>query len=174
MAAAFAGLALIGTTLGADLQLLGLLLTLGAALSWAVGNVLVKRTRTDAPILPLMAWLSLVPPLPALAVSAAVDGNPAILHALATASWRSIAAMLYIGAAATIVAYAIWGDLLRRHSTASVAPFALLAPCVGVVASALLFGERFGAVRCAGMALILLGLAIITVPLRRLASARRV
>jgi drug/metabolite transporter (DMT)-like permease len=47
-----------------------------------------------------------------------------------------------------------------------VAPFALLAPCTGVVASALLFGERFGALRYAGMALILLGLATILLPAR--------
>src|SRR5215472_10639568 len=48
---------------------------LAGASSWAVGNVMVKR-RTDIPIFPLVVWCSLVPPLPALAVSLAVDPVP--------------------------------------------------------------------------------------------------
>jgi O-acetylserine/cysteine efflux transporter len=168
MLAAFAGLALIGLTVGSDLRLAGLLLTLGAALSWAIGNVLVKRLPGDVPVLPLMAWLSLVPPLPALALSAWLDRGHSLFGALADASLSSVGAAIYLGAVATTLAYAIWGALLRRYSTASVAPFALLAPCVGVVASAIAFGEQFGPLRYAGMVLILLGLAIITLPLNRL------
>lgn len=173
MLSAFAGLALIGSTVGADLRLAGLLLTLGAALSWAIGNVLVKCVTNEAPLLPLMAWLSLVPPFPALAVSAYHDGGQSILDALGSASWRSIAAALYLGAVATTLAYTIWGDLLRRYPAASVTPFALLAPCVGVAASAAVFGERFGPARYAGMALILIGLVIITLPLGRVARRFR-
>jgi O-acetylserine/cysteine efflux transporter len=75
-----------------------------------------------------------------------------------------MAAVMYLGAIATMLAYAIWGSLLARYPTAMVAPFALLAPCTGVMASALIFGERFGAMRYAGMALILTGLTIIVLP----------
>jgi O-acetylserine/cysteine efflux transporter len=173
MLAAFAGLALIGLTVGSDLRLAGLLLTLGAALSWAIGNVLVKRIPGDVPILPLMVWLSLVPPLPALALSAWLDRGHSLFGALADASLSSLGAAIYLGAVATTLAYAIWGALLRRYSTASVAPFALLAPCVGVVASAMAFAEQFGPLRYAGMALVLLGLAIITLPLNRLSLVAR-
>ena len=67
---------------------------------------------------------------------------------------------LYLGAAAASV-YAIWGGLLGRHPAAAVAPSALLSPVTGVVASALVFGERFTSLRYAGMALILAGLAVI-------------
>src|SRR5499433_4340471 len=44
MAAAFAGLALIGMTVGADLKPAALGLAIAAASCWAVGNILVKRT----------------------------------------------------------------------------------------------------------------------------------
>jgi O-acetylserine/cysteine efflux transporter len=54
----------------------------------------------------------------------------------------------------------MWGSLLQRYSTAVVAPFALLSPCTGVLASALVLGEVFGPVRYVGMALIMIGLAI--------------
>jgi O-acetylserine/cysteine efflux transporter len=149
MAVAFIGLILIGSSVDADLTTLGLWLAMGSALSWAVGNVLVKRTR-DTPMLALMAWLSLVPPAPALAVSAVYDQQPFLVPGLLHASWRSLAAALYLGAIATTLAYAIWGRLLARYSAALVAPFALIAPCVGVAASALVFGEAFGAVRYGG------------------------
>lgn len=161
---AFCGLALIGLTLGADLTGIGLALALGAAFSWAVGNVLVKRLG-PIPMLPLLAWLSLVPPLPALLVSRLVDpGGASLVSALVHASLASLAAVIYIGAVATALAYAIWGSLLARYPTAAVAPFALLAPCTGVVASALIFGERFNFTRYAGMALIVIGLAIVVLP----------
>ena len=48
-----------------------------------------------------------------------------------------------------------------------VAPFALLSPCAGVVASVVVLGEGFGALRFSGMALILAGLAVILLPTRR-------
>ena len=160
MIVAFAGLVMIGLTVGVDLPLLALGLALASAFSWAIGNILVKRTR-GVRMFPLMVWLSLVPPLPAFIVSLYSDTDPAFFDALAGATWSSIAAALYLGAIATIFAYVIWGDLLNRYPAAMVTPFALIAPCVGVIASSFAFGEVFGPVRYGGMALILAGLAII-------------
>lgn len=168
---AFVGLVLIGLTVGQDLTYLGLGLTLAGAMSWAVGNVLVKRLgRVD--MLALMVWLSVVPPLPALALSALVDDGPSLLAAVTDASWTSLAAALYLGLVATTFAYAVWGHLLRLYPTALVAPFALLAPCTGVVSSAIVFGEQFGALRSLGMGLILLGLATTIVSPQSLAALR--
>jgi O-acetylserine/cysteine efflux transporter len=65
---------------------------------------------------------------------------------------------------ATVVAYASWGSLLQRYPTAAVAPFALIAPCKGILSSALIFREVFTPMRYAGMALILGGLAVIVLP----------
>jgi O-acetylserine/cysteine efflux transporter len=164
MTIAFAGLALIGATTGADLNLPALGLTLAGALSWAVGNVLVKRL-ASVPIFPLVVWASLVPPLPALLVSRAGDPSRPLVEAVLGASWLSLGAVVYLGALATTLAYAIWGRLLQRYSTAVVAPFALLAPCTGVLASALILGEVFSPTRYAGMALILAGLAVVVLPM---------
>ncbi|MBV8653302.1 MAG: EamA family transporter [Alphaproteobacteria bacterium] len=162
MAVAFAGLAVIGATVGADLKPLALGLALAGALSWAIGNVLVKR-HSAVPIFPLMVWCSLVPPLPSLLLSSVTDAR-SLVTALGDASWLSIAAALYLGTAATLFGYAAWGSLLRRYPAAMVTPFALLAPCTGIVSSALVFGEVFGPLRYAGMALILAGLAVIVLP----------
>jgi O-acetylserine/cysteine efflux transporter len=163
MAIAFAGLALIGWTTGADLDPAALGLALAGAFSWAIGNVLVKRA-ASVPIFPLVVWASLVPPLPALLVSSIRDQRPSLLDAVGSASWLSIGAAAYLGVMATVVAYAGWGSLLQRYPTATVAPFALIAPCTGVLSSALIFREVFSPVRYAGMALIVGGLAVIVLP----------
>ncbi len=159
-AVAFAGLALIGLTVGRDLTLIGLALCALSAVSWGVGNVLVKRL-PPVDMLRLMVWLSVIPPLPSLVLSIALDGPGALGPALASSSWLGRAAVLYIGLIATVLGYAIWGRLLSRYPAATVTPFALLIPFVAAYASSLAFGERFGPLRLAGMALVLLGLAVI-------------
>ena len=165
-ATAFAGLALIAATVGGDLTALGLGLTAVSAISWAIGNVLVKRL-PPVEMMNLMVWLSLVPPLPSLALSMALDGPTDLARALATASWLGIAAVLYLGVVATVFAYALWGMLLRRYPAATVTPFALLAPFVASYSSSLVFGERFSPLRLGGMALVLLGIAVIVLPVAR-------
>lgn len=160
MAVALGGLFLIAATVGGDLTTLGLALTVLSPVSWAVGNILLK-TLPRVEMLGLIVWLSLVPPVPALILSVALDGPAALTRALPQASWAGLAAAVYLGAVATLVAYAIWGDLLRRYPVAAMTPFALLAPLVAASASALVFGERFPPLRLAGMALVLLGVVVI-------------
>ncbi|WP_315836696.1 EamA family transporter [Bradyrhizobium prioriisuperbiae] len=170
MAVAFAGLILIGLTVGTDFKPLALGLALAGALSWAVGNVLVKRAPA-VPIFSIIVWASLIPPLPSLVISALQNHEPSFITAISDASFLGLAGAVYLGAAATM-AYAIWGDLLQSYPAGAVAPFALLSPCTGVLASALVFGEIFSPARYAGMALILLGLSIIVLPAEWLRAPR--
>jgi O-acetylserine/cysteine efflux transporter len=163
VALSFAGLVLILFTVDHDLTIVGFFLALGSAISWGVGNILLKHTE-DVDMLALIVWLSLVPPVPALALSLVLDGPFGLAGAIVDATWLALTAVLYLGLVGTILAYAIWGRLLRRYPTATVAPFALLVPFVGAFASSLVFGELFGALRLVGMALVLIGLAVIVLP----------
>jgi O-acetylserine/cysteine efflux transporter len=172
VAVAFAGLVLIVLTVGQDLTIVGFCLAMGSAISWGLGNVLLKRIN-DVEMLDLIVWLSLVPPLPALALSLLLDGPAGLTRAVSSASWLAVAAALYLGGVATILAYAIWGRLLRRYPAATVTPFALLVPFIGGYSSALVFGERFGPLRLAGMALVLLGISVIVLPWDRMMMDRR-
>jgi len=171
-ALAFAGLAAIAVTVGHDLTAIGLGLTGLAAMSFGLGNVLLKRLPpTDT--LGLVVWLSVVPPVPALGLSALLDGPRAWATAIVATTWREWLAIVYLGLVATVLAYAMWGWLLRRYASAIVAPFALLVPFVAAGASALVFGERFNGLRLAGMALVMLGLAIIVMAARDALSSAR-
>jgi O-acetylserine/cysteine efflux transporter len=170
MTIAFAGLALIGLRVGSELKLLSLALALGGAMSWAVGNMLVKSA-SEVPIFALVVWASLIPPVPALVVSSIdtgsfsfMDAVLSLMDAVLSARWLSIAAAIYLGALATIWGYATWARLLQRYPAGTIAPFALLAPCAGVLSSSLVFGEVFSPVRYAGMGLICAGLAIVLFP----------
>jgi O-acetylserine/cysteine efflux transporter len=173
LAVAFTGLAVIAGTAGHDLSLLGFAFTLVSPISFGIGNILLKKSggTTD---LSLMAWMSLVPPLPAVTLSLLLDGPEDFARAIAAAPWSGWAAALYLGVVATVLAYTIWGNLLRRYPVAAVTPFALLVPFVGALSSALAFGERFGPIRLLGMACVLLGLAVIVLPRSRRAVPRSV
>lgn len=161
MAVAFSGLALIGTTVGGNgVTAEGLTLCLLGAVSWSVGNVLL-RGAGPAPggAVALMAWLSLVPVLPLALLSLVLEG-PAAWAATAGAGWAGAASILYQAGPGTLLGYGIWGLLMARYPATTVAPFALLVPVFGAASAALAMGETFGPVRLAGMALVLAGLGV--------------
>ena len=169
MAVAFMGLALIGTTVGADgVTGLGLALCLAAAASWAMGNVLLRGAGSSpgGPIA-FMSWLGIVPILPLFALSLVVEGPAAIGQAMAGLNATGIAAVLYVAVAATTVGYGIWGFLMARYPATTVAPFALLVPVTGAASAALVMGESFGPMRLAGMALVVAGLGVTALRWRR-------
>ncbi|MBT2333206.1 EamA family transporter [Variovorax paradoxus] len=159
MVVALIGLLVITLTLNGSVPALAFALTLASALSWAIGNLAIKRL-PKVNMLHLMVWASLVPPAPALALSFVQDGPGALLWAVAHASMWGLLAPVYLGLLATVLAYAIWGDLLQRYPTSTVAPFALLAPAVGLSMSSLVYGESFSIARLSGMVLLLMGVAI--------------
>jgi O-acetylserine/cysteine efflux transporter len=171
MAVAFAGLALIALDFGAaPRDLTGLALVVLAAALWGIANLFMKEAR-GANALNLIVWVSLVPPLPLLLVSVALEGPETVSAALLGLDWTGIGAVLYIGLVATIVGFGLWGRLLSRYPAAVVAPFSLLVPIFGMSAGALLLGEPLGLLRIAAAMLVLAGLAIVALPWGPLSAA---
>jgi O-acetylserine/cysteine efflux transporter len=162
-AVAFAGLALVAFTVGANgVTPSGFLLLFGAAIFWAVGNVLIRRTgKVD--MLSLVSWMSLVPPVPFFLLSLVVEGPARIGAAIGGANWLTLGALLYIAVVSTTFGYAVWGHLLKLYPAATAAPFSLLVPVSGTISAALILHESFGPIRLIGMALILAGLAVLMI-----------
>lgn len=160
---ATAGLVCIAGTVGQDFDLRAFALILISPISFALGNILLKRVG-DVDMFGLIAWLSLVPPLPGLALAAAIDGPAAVWRSVLDTPALGWLSAIYLGIVATTFGYAVWGRLIRRYSAATVAPFALLVPFVGAATSSLAFGESFGPLRLAGMGLVLAGLALLLMP----------
>ena len=65
-----------------------------------------------------------------------------------------------------MLGFEIWLTMLKRHSAASVTPFALLVPIFGMASAAIALGERPSAVELIGGAVVLAGVAVSMRPAR--------
>jgi O-acetylserine/cysteine efflux transporter len=156
---AAAGLAVIGMQGGHAMTLAGFVLTLCAACSWALGNIVTKKVgKVD--LVGLVVWGSLIPPLPFLALSYAFEGPQRIVAALSGISAMSIFAIVYLAFIATLIGYGLWSRLLSRYPASQVAPFSLLVPIVGLASASLFLDEHLSTVQVVGALLVMAGLAV--------------
>lgn len=137
---------------------LPLVITLLAALSWAIGNVLSRRARA-ASGLSLVVWSGLVVPIPSLGLALAVDGPSAVGFALSHLSPAAVLSTVFTAVAASLIAYTIWNSLLARYPTSAVVPFTLLVPVIGILAAWAVYREQPTASELIGGAIMLGGLA---------------
>lgn len=167
LALAAGGLVVIGLHTDAQTSVAGLLLTLGAALSWGVANMVARRSgRID--MLAYVVWSSIfaVPPLFALAF--ALEGPAAIWRGLREADALTWGAVAWQSLGNSLFGYAAWGWLLARHPAALVSPMALLVPVFGLASSALWLHEELPFWKIAATLLVLGGLALnLAAPLLR-------
>jgi O-acetylserine/cysteine efflux transporter len=164
-AVALAGIVVIAVDRGgAGVPALAFVFCIGAAASWGVGNVITRVVRAPSAI-GLLTWSSLVPPLPLAALSLAVDGPHAVGHAFAHWGVGATLSTLYTVALCTWFGYGAWTWLLSRHPASHVAPFALLVPPVGLVTAWIARGEVPTPVELAGAAVVLVGLALLSLAL---------
>ena len=156
---AAAGLAAIGLDAGTHLAAAGFALCVAGGASWAAGNLIARRSGVTQG-LSLVVWGSAVatPPLALLAVLDAGGWRPAA-RALQHVDAAGLAALAYLVVAATVVGFGTWSALLGRYPAATVAPFTMLVPPVGLMASWLALGERPGPVALAGSAAVVAGIA---------------
>ncbi|MBW9401334.1 MULTISPECIES: O-acetylserine/cysteine exporter [unclassified Leclercia] len=148
---------------GQHVALLGFLLTLAAAFSWACGNIFNKKImqlETRPAVMSLVVWSALIPIVPFMLASWLMDGPTVMLNSLVTLDLTTILSLFYLAFVATIIGYGIWGSLLGRYETWRVAPLSLLVPVVGIASAALLLDEKLGALQLAGAILVMAGLYI--------------
>jgi drug/metabolite transporter (DMT)-like permease len=117
---------------------LGLLIALGAALSWAAGTVYLKWARMPADVVAVTAWQILVSFLVIAACMPVFEGTP---HLWSLTGW-GIFALAYQGVIGTGVAYFLWFNIVRRVPAATASLGSLCVPVVGIVSSMLILGDR--------------------------------
>ncbi|MCU6502160.1 EamA family transporter [Rugamonas sp. A1-17] len=143
-----------GTTAG------GFVLCLAAAAMWAASNIVVRRAQQATPhfdVVGFMVWCSLVPILPFVGLSLAFD-DPATRWSWTSAPLDTWISAAYLGWMATILGYAMWTRLLKRHPVNRVAPFSLGVPVVGISAGMIALGDVITGWQWAGIALIVASL----------------
>ncbi len=122
------------------MTLAGFILTLCAALMWALGNIATKKAG-KADMLGLVVWGSLIPPDTVLFIVLVAGRTDRIHDALASVQASSVFAVIYLSFIATLVGYGLWAWLMSRHPAAQVAPFSLLIPVIGAGGSGGLAGR---------------------------------
>ncbi|MET0858916.1 MAG: EamA family transporter [Telluria sp.] len=141
----------------------GFVLVLGSAAMWAASNIVVRRAQQATPqfeVVPFMVWSSLVPIIPFALLSLAFDA-PATRWQWTSAPLSTWLSLAYLGWFATILAYALWTGLLKRHALNRVAPFSLGVPVVGISSGMLVLGESVSAWQWAGVTLVVAALATV-------------
>lgn len=168
LAAAGLGLIVYRTVGRADtaMTLRGFLLMMGAALSWSCANLVVKSAgRID--MLGFMVWSSLFAVPPLVALHCLTDGSAGTLAILAAAPAGAWAAVLWQSLGNTLIGFGVWNWLLSRYPAATVAPLALLVPVFGMSSAALLLGESLPAWKLLAALLVVSGLTLNVVAVRR-------
>ena len=132
------GLAVLVYPLLGSNDLIGLVLALSTAVTWAAGTVYLKWARIDADPIAIAAWQLLVALVVTICCLLMFEGS---LH------WwpvhpRALGAMIFAGMAGSAFAYLLWFEIVRRLPATAAALGVLSAPVVGVVASTLVLGER--------------------------------
>jgi O-acetylserine/cysteine efflux transporter len=158
-ALALAGMGVIAAHTGQGTSMLGLVLVLLAALSWALGNQ-AGREAGSVNMLAYVVWAALFAVPPLLALSLLLEGPAAIAAGLAHATPLTWAAVLWQSAGNTMFGYACWAWLLSRYPAATIAPLSLLVPVFGFAASATLLGEPLPPWKIGATLLIMAGLAV--------------
>ncbi|OCC25429.1 hypothetical protein MB02_01910 [Croceicoccus estronivorus] len=138
---------------------LGLGLVLVAALSWALGNIAVRRAQPEN-MLSYVVWSALfsVPPLAGFAL--VIEGPERMASGIAAADSWTWAAVAWQSIGNTMFGYVAWGWLLNRHPSATVAPLALLVPVFGLGASALFLNEPLQLWKLVAFLLVMAGLSL--------------
>ncbi|MFV2198753.1 EamA family transporter [Nocardiopsis sp. LOL_012] len=138
IAVAVCGMAMVGWQRAEHAAVLPFLLTLAGAFGWAIGNTCNRLARPANP-LHLTLWMSVVPPLPMLALALAVEGPGPIAASLASvgtaAALPAVAGLAYTVVIGTVLGSGVWTWLMARHPAGVVAPFSMLVPVVGMAAA---------------------------------------
>jgi O-acetylserine/cysteine efflux transporter len=159
MLIAFGGITIIGVNLGEQSTLVGFLLILGAAISWAFCNVMIKLAG-QVNMFSLVLWTSLIPIIPMYTLSYIFEGPDALPQMLSQMTTLGWACLLFTVCGATWVGSTLWGLLLRTYSATVVVPFALLIPVFGITFGHLFLAEQFNLLTYAACGIVFLGLII--------------
>ncbi len=147
---------------------LGDLMVLESAAAWAAYSVAGKGLLQRYPPIAVTAYGMAVGMLLAVPVWLAA-GGAADLARLTAPGW---AAVLFLGACGTALAYFLWYRAMQRHAAGSVGAYMFLQPLVATSLSRVLLGESLTAPTIAGGLVILGGVYLVVWPSRAAAKRR--
>jgi O-acetylserine/cysteine efflux transporter len=153
------GLVMIVVYSGQESTIKGIFLVIIAALSWAVCNIIVKKTKPGN-MIAFIVWSSLFSAPAVLIMSVLVKGWAGVLSIPHDITYGSAFSVLFQAYITTIVGYMIWNNLMKKYPAAEVAPLSLFVPISGVISSYLFLGERLTKYQIISVIVVILGIFI--------------
>lgn len=134
----------------------GIMLALGAGMSWAAGTVYLKWARLDGDPTAITLWQVVFGVVVVAVFLLMFEGS---LHLNASA-W-SLFGLVYSGIIGSGLCYFLWFDIVRRLPASTAALGILSSPVIGVVTAMIVLGERPTWYDAVGFALMLAASAIV-------------
>lgn len=136
---------------------IGPVVMLIAAISWAVGTVVLKRAKFTMPVAVLTGWQLILGGIPVALGALAFDRE----FDPSTVSLQAWSATAFTVVGATIFCHWGWFKLVRRFPAVGISVGSLAIPVVGVAASAIGLGEPVGVEVLAALMLVVLALFLV-------------
>ena len=159
MLISFAGIVLIVGQPSLSEQLPAILLTAAGAMTWAVGQIMVKRLENPPSGFALTAWIGVFSGPQMILGSFMFEDSQ--LESLANASWIGWGVILYLALIMTVLGYGIWYHVLSRNHVSKVMPVMLLLPVFTIASSMLFLGEEPSPMIFIGAAVVIGGVSMI-------------
>lgn len=153
------GLIMIVINSGQESTIKGIFLVIFAALSWAICNIIVKKTK-PANMIAFIVWSSVFSAPAVLIMSVIVKGWSCVLSIPHDVTYGSAFSVLFQAYITTIVGYMIWNNLMKKYPAAEVAPLSLFVPISGVLSSYLFLDERLTNYQVVSVIVVIFGIFI--------------
>jgi O-acetylserine/cysteine efflux transporter len=160
IAIAFGGLVVMYGAPSVQANTVPALMVVGGALTWAIGQVLIKQVGNLGGFVTI-AWLAVFAAPQLLLASLLVEDGQ--WQAIREATWVSWGAIFYMGVIMTAGGYALWYHLLGLYRVNQVMPFLLLIPIASILSAMALLGEIPPKIVVLGGLIIMIGVAAIVI-----------
>jgi drug/metabolite transporter (DMT)-like permease len=154
----FAGVAVVGLHQSATASAAGVLLLLGAAVSWSAGAIVTSAS--GEPIVPLVVGQHLVGAPLLVATAALTEPFPAL-------STKFVLCVLFAGVCGSAMAWMLWSFLMRRGEAGVVSTWLFAVPVLAAVLGVLLLGEPMSLALAVGIALVAVAVRLAATSERR-------
>lgn len=143
-------------------QPLGLLYTFGAAISWGVGNAMMKNSRLSISSVSLTFWSLLCGTVVFCGFALGLESER-----WRWPMWQEWLAIVYGGVVTFALSYVAWFQVARKLSPVASGLSVMLVPVVGVTGGALILDEKILREDILALGFILTAMALVLVPRRR-------
>ncbi|MCK2238822.1 MULTISPECIES: EamA family transporter [unclassified Crossiella] len=161
--AGFAGVSLLVLRADAELDGVGIAAALAGAVVMALGVVLSKRWRADAPMLAVTGWQLAAGGLLLVPVTLLVEGPPP-----AVLTGPNLLGYAYLAIIGSAIAYALWFRGIHALSPTEVTFLGLLSPLVATLLGWLVLGQQLTPVQGLGGLVVLAAVVTAQLPSRTL------